>query len=71
MINGIDYQKFENEFLQTDVGKRIKKDFDHVTCVASNIPSIIFMKNKFNTTCTKYFKNKYGVRIIHTNMLVL
>jgi hypothetical protein len=51
MINSIDYQKFEKEFLQTDVGKRIKKDFDHVTCVASNIPSIIFMKNKFNTTC--------------------
>jgi len=51
MINGIDYKKFEAEFLQTDIGKQIVKDFDHVTCSAYNMPSIIFMRHKFSATC--------------------
>lgn len=51
MINGIDYKKFEDEFLETDIGKKILKDFDIVTCSAHNMPSIIFMRHKFDTTC--------------------
>jgi hypothetical protein len=51
MTNSINYKQFEEYFLQTETGRQVKKDFDYVTCASSNIPSIIFMKNKFNTTC--------------------
>ncbi len=51
MINGIDYKNFESKFLQTEIGQQIIKDFDHVTCTASNMPSIIFMRQKCGVTC--------------------
>ena len=51
MINGIDYKDFEKRFLESNIGQQVKRDFDHVTCTPNNIPSIIFMKNKLNTTC--------------------
>jgi len=51
MINGIDYKKFKDEFLETSIGKQILQDFNIVTCTSNNVPSIIELKNKFGTTC--------------------
>jgi hypothetical protein len=50
MINGINYEQFYDDFLQTEAGKRISKDFDSVTCSPINMPSILFIKDRYGTT---------------------
>lgn len=57
MINGINYKKFKEEFLSTELGKQVRADFDEITCEQVNYPSIIFMKNKFGTTCRELLGN--------------
>lgn len=51
MINGINYPKFKEEFLSTDIGKKLQVDFEEITCDRRVYPSILFMKNKYRSTC--------------------
>jgi hypothetical protein len=51
MINGIDYDRFKLEFLSTQLGQRVQQDFDEVTCSLTDFPSILVVRDKFETTC--------------------
>ena len=37
----IDYTKFKKEFLETDIGQQVKKDFANITCSNHHWPSVV------------------------------
>jgi hypothetical protein len=61
MINGIDYQKFLTNFIKTDVGKSIGKDFDNIICQRGTQPLLDFKKRANLTFREIYGKKHYTV----------
>ena len=57
MINGINYKKFHEEFLLTDIGKAIQLDFDEVLCAKGYAP-LFELKNKAKLTFREMFGTK-------------
>lgn len=46
----INYEKFKQDFLETDIGKQVKKDFSNVDCSNRHWPSILVAANMRNMT---------------------
>lgn len=62
MINGIKYDVFLNNFLSTDIGKSIQKDFDNVICQKGIQPAIEFKKRAGLTFREIYGKEYYTIQ---------
>ncbi len=46
----IDYTAFKQQFLSTDIGQQILKDYDVITCSANNWPSIVVAAHRWSST---------------------
>jgi len=69
MINGINYKDFFEKFKQTEIGKQLTADFDEVTCSNKNPPSILVVKNKYNTTCRELLgRNDLSIKKPYTTI---
>lgn len=57
MLRRINYKKFEQEFLETEIGKQVQKDFKYITCTNDNWPSILEVAKRYNSTCRELLGN--------------
>ncbi len=47
----INYKQFQEDFLKTDLGKQVEKDFTYLTCTNNHWPSILEVAKRYNSTC--------------------
>jgi len=50
LMDHIDYIKFKKEFLESELGMQVAKDFDQLSCNDEHFPSILLVAKRFKST---------------------